>query len=95
MVPACVLASCFLAHHRRIAGGGGGGGGGSCVLVGRPALWGLSLGGRAGVERALDMLSTELLTVMQLCGCADIGSIGRGHVRDKGGNGAAAGRPRL
>jgi isopentenyl diphosphate isomerase/L-lactate dehydrogenase-like FMN-dependent dehydrogenase len=71
------------------------GGGGSCVLVGRPALWGLSLGGRAGVERALDMLSTELLTVMQLCGCADIASIGRGHVRDKGGNGAAGGRPRL
>ena len=24
MVPACVLASCFLAHQRRIAGGGGG-----------------------------------------------------------------------
>ena len=53
------------------------------VFVGRPVLWGLGVGGAPGVERVLQIFNEELLTVMQLCGCPDIPSITRAHVRDK------------
>jgi L-lactate dehydrogenase (cytochrome) len=56
--------------------------GAKAVFVGRPALWGLSVGGEPGVAKVLAILKEELTTVMQLCGCASVGDIGRGHVRD-------------
>ena len=51
--------------------------GARAVLVGRPVLWGLAAGGRAGVAAALAMLRRELDLAMALCGCADIASIDR------------------
>lgn len=42
--------------------------GASAVLIGRPILWGLTVGGEAGVTRALDILRGEMLQVLQSCG---------------------------
>jgi isopentenyl diphosphate isomerase/L-lactate dehydrogenase-like FMN-dependent dehydrogenase len=56
--------------------------GAKAVFVGRAALWGLSVGGKAGVDRVLSILQEELTTVMQLCGCASTSEINRSHVRD-------------
>lgn len=49
--------------------------GATMVLVGRPALWGLAVDGRKGVENVLGILKMELDTVMSLAGCARIGDI--------------------
>ncbi|MEV0807739.1 alpha-hydroxy acid oxidase [Micromonospora sp. NPDC050200] len=43
------------------------------VLVGRPMLWALAAGGRAGAEAALALLATELRDALTLSGCADPG----------------------
>jgi 4-hydroxymandelate oxidase len=51
--------------------------GARAVLVGRPVLWGLAAGGRAGVVAALAMLRRELDLAMALCGCPDVASITR------------------
>jgi 4-hydroxymandelate oxidase len=41
------------------------------VLVGRPMLWALAAGGRAGAEAALALLAAELRDALTLTGCAD------------------------
>jgi 4-hydroxymandelate oxidase len=41
------------------------------VLVGRPVLWGLAVGGAAGVERVLSGLAGELRLAMALCGAVE------------------------
>jgi 4-hydroxymandelate oxidase len=51
--------------------------GARAVLVGRPVLWGLAAGGRAGVAAALGVLRRELDLAMALCGCPDVASITR------------------
>ncbi len=51
------------------------------VLLGRPVLWGLTLAGAEGVERALMMLRHELEEVMLLAGCPTLASINRSLVR--------------
>lgn len=51
--------------------------GASAVLVGRPILWGLTVGGEAGVARVLEILRGELELAMGLCGCPTVGSISR------------------
>ncbi len=51
--------------------------GARAVLVGRPVLWGLAAGGRAGVAAALAVLRRELDLAMALCGCPDIAAITR------------------
>jgi isopentenyl diphosphate isomerase/L-lactate dehydrogenase-like FMN-dependent dehydrogenase len=55
--------------------------GAEAVLVGRPALWGLAVGGEAGVRRVLELLRAELELALALCGCASPAELGRGHVR--------------
>ncbi|MFF2545428.1 alpha-hydroxy acid oxidase [Kitasatospora sp. NPDC058063] len=42
--------------------------GARAVLIGRPALWGLAVGGEAGVHRVLDLLREELEHTMALLG---------------------------
>ena len=42
------------------------------VAVGRPYLWGLGAFGTAGVDRALDLLRTELLAAMQQVGAPSL-----------------------
>jgi 4-hydroxymandelate oxidase len=49
--------------------------GARAVLVGRPVLWGLAVGGAAGVERVLSGLAGELRLAMALCGAADLAGL--------------------
>jgi 4-hydroxymandelate oxidase len=46
------------------------------VGLGRSILWGLAAGGEAGVARVLDLLRTELATVLALCGRARPSDVG-------------------
>lgn len=45
------------------------------VQVGRPVLWGLAVGGSAGVKRVLDLLVAEFELAMALAGCPDLAAI--------------------
>lgn len=49
--------------------------GARAVLVGRPALWGLTVGGEAGAQRVLELLHAEVELAMTLLGCASVGEI--------------------
>ena len=51
--------------------------GASAVLLGRPYLYGLAAGGRAGVERALEICTAELLRAMQLLGRTSVAELDR------------------
>ena len=46
--------------------------GAKAVLIGRPYVWGLALGGQDGVEHMLELLRTETKCSMQLMGCRSI-----------------------
>jgi isopentenyl diphosphate isomerase/L-lactate dehydrogenase-like FMN-dependent dehydrogenase len=50
--------------------------GARAVLIGRPYLWGLAVGGEAGVRRVLSLLNDELAMAMMFCGCADASQVG-------------------
>jgi isopentenyl diphosphate isomerase/L-lactate dehydrogenase-like FMN-dependent dehydrogenase len=49
--------------------------GAEAVLVGRPALWGLAVGGEDGVADVLRILRDELVNAMALCGCRTVDEI--------------------
>ncbi len=49
--------------------------GARAVLVGRPALWGLTVGGEAGALRVLELLHAELELAMTLLGCASVAEV--------------------
>ncbi len=51
------------------------------TLVGRAYLYGLMAGGRAGVDRAIEILSTQASRTMQLLGVTQINDLGPEHVR--------------
>jgi 4-hydroxymandelate oxidase len=55
--------------------------GARAVLVGRPILWGLAVGGQEGVAEVLTLLRDELSHTMALAGCAKLASIDRDLVR--------------
>ena len=55
--------------------------GADAIMVGRPYIWGLGAFGQAGVERALDMLTTELEIAMQSFGARSIADIGPDYIR--------------
>jgi 4-hydroxymandelate oxidase len=55
--------------------------GAAAVLVGRPILWGLAVGGEEGVARVLSLLQHELSTAMALAGCRSLADIGPDLVR--------------
>jgi L-lactate dehydrogenase (cytochrome) len=46
--------------------------GAKAVLVGRPYVWGLALGGQDGVSHMLELLRTEVERSMQLLGCPSV-----------------------
>jgi 4-hydroxymandelate oxidase len=46
--------------------------GASAVGIGRPAVWGLAVGGEAGVRRVLELLRDELDHTLALCGAGGI-----------------------
>ena len=51
--------------------------GANACSIGRAYLFGLAAGGEAGVARALEILKSELIRAMQLCGCVDLKAIDR------------------
>jgi 4-hydroxymandelate oxidase len=55
--------------------------GADAVLVGRPVLWGLAVGGAAGVTQVLRLLQTELERVLALIGRPTVASIDSSAVR--------------
>jgi 4-hydroxymandelate oxidase len=55
--------------------------GARAVLVGRPILWGLAVGGEAGVKSVLEMLRQEFDLAMALSGCPSLTAITRDLVR--------------
>jgi L-lactate dehydrogenase (cytochrome) len=50
------------------------------TLVGRAYLYGLMAGGRAGVDRAIEILSDEILRTMKLLGVKSLAELEPGHV---------------
>ena len=49
--------------------------GADAVLIGRPILWGLAVGGKQGAQRVLDCLKQELLLAMRLVGCHSLSEV--------------------
>ena len=49
--------------------------GARAVLLGRPVLWGLCVGGEEGALQVLEILRRELDEAMLLCGCTKLGEI--------------------
>jgi 4-hydroxymandelate oxidase len=54
--------------------------GAEAVLVGRPALWGLAVGGAEGVAQVLTLLREEFQLALALCGCPSPDEVTRAHV---------------
>lgn len=50
--------------------------GASAVLLGRPVLYGLAVGGAAGVQEVLHHLQREFELAMALSGCVAVSDIG-------------------
>jgi 4-hydroxymandelate oxidase len=57
------------------------------VLVGRPILWALAAGGRAGVEHALAILREEFEIALALLGTPTVGDVSRACVLAPGSSG--------
>ena len=55
--------------------------GASAVLVGRPTLWGLAVGGEEGAHQVLELLRAELELALALLGCATPAAVTRAHIR--------------
>jgi isopentenyl diphosphate isomerase/L-lactate dehydrogenase-like FMN-dependent dehydrogenase len=55
--------------------------GADAVLVGRPVLWGLAVGGAEGARRVLELLREELELTLVLCGCASPEQLTRAHLQ--------------
>ena len=51
--------------------------GARAVMLGRPALWGLAVGGEAGVRRVLGLLCNELDLALALCGTPRLSDLSR------------------
>jgi 4-hydroxymandelate oxidase len=51
--------------------------GARAVLIGRPILWGLAVGGEAGVRDVLSLLGAELDLALALCGCRSLAEVSR------------------
>ena len=53
------------------------------VMVGRPVLWGLAVGGGEGVNRVMDLLQRELVNALQLCGEVSVRCIRPSVIRSR------------
>ena len=58
--------------------------GATACAFGRPYLYGLAAGGRAGVERALALMRAEIERCMALTGCTRVSELDRSYVRRLG-----------
>ncbi|MCW3066524.1 MAG: alpha-hydroxy-acid oxidizing protein [Solirubrobacterales bacterium] len=59
--------------------------GARACLVGRPLVYGLGVGGEAGVARVVTLLREELRTAMTLAGCPSVASLDGTWLRARGG----------
>ncbi len=59
--------------------------GADAVLIGRPVLWGLTVGGQSGVEKVLETLRKEFENAMALCGVTSIDKISKDLLVKKAG----------
>ena len=50
------------------------------TLIGRAYLYGLMAGGRAGVDRAIEILAGEVVRTMKLLGAHTLAELEPGHV---------------
>ncbi|MBW4642517.1 MAG: alpha-hydroxy-acid oxidizing protein [Goleter apudmare HA4340-LM2] len=57
--------------------------GAKAVLIGRPVLWGLAIGGKLGVSHVISLLQHELDIAMALSGCATLQDIDPSLVNTK------------
>jgi isopentenyl diphosphate isomerase/L-lactate dehydrogenase-like FMN-dependent dehydrogenase len=55
--------------------------GAQAVLLGRPAIWGLTVGGEAGVRHVLTLLREEIATTLALLGCTRPDEVSRAHIQ--------------
>jgi isopentenyl diphosphate isomerase/L-lactate dehydrogenase-like FMN-dependent dehydrogenase len=55
--------------------------GARAVLVGRPAMYGLALGGARGVEQVLEILREEMENALALLGCRSPAEVTAAHVK--------------
>jgi isopentenyl diphosphate isomerase/L-lactate dehydrogenase-like FMN-dependent dehydrogenase len=58
--------------------------GAKAVLLGRPMIYGMAVGGELGVARTVEILRDELKTIMQLAGTQDIDQIDRSFIMRNG-----------
>lgn len=54
--------------------------GAKAVMIGRPILWGLAVGGQAGVSHVISLLQNELNVAMALSGCTQLQNVDSGLV---------------
>lgn len=54
--------------------------GARAVLIGRPVLWGLAVGGAGGVSRVLHILRSEFESAMAMAGCTSAAKVNRSAV---------------
>lgn len=59
--------------------------GAKAVLVGRPVVWGLAIGGEAGVVHVLEQLRSQIIRNMVLMGCRSVDELGTDWLWEKGG----------
>jgi isopentenyl diphosphate isomerase/L-lactate dehydrogenase-like FMN-dependent dehydrogenase len=57
--------------------------GAQAICIGRPYLWGLAAFGEEGVGKVLDLLSAELIRIMQLTGTPSIQNINQKYIHTK------------
>ena len=55
--------------------------GADAVLVGRPVIWGLAVGGEKGARRVLEILRSELELALTLCGCRSPDEVTVAHLQ--------------
>ena len=57
--------------------------GARAVLVGRPPVWGLAVGGEQGVREVLELLRAEIALGLTHLGCRSPAEVTRAHVKPK------------
>ena len=66
--------------------------GAKAVLLGRPMIYGMAVGGELGVQRTVELLREELKTIMALAGTQHTGQIDRTFIVRNGTDGVVVPR---
>jgi isopentenyl diphosphate isomerase/L-lactate dehydrogenase-like FMN-dependent dehydrogenase len=57
--------------------------GAKAVMLGRPVLWGLAVGGEKGVKDVVELIEEEFRVAMALSGCGKVSDITRELIYDR------------